>query len=81
MTLFEAKPGVPVYICSVETGDYATDDFLCSLGCYAGERVTVVSRFSGTVIVLVRNARYSIDEDLARCIEANSEPPRALWVG
>ncbi len=49
-------------------GDEEMSRFLFSLGCYEGQTVTVISRLHGNVIVAIKDARYSIDEDLARAI-------------
>jgi len=43
-------------------------DFLFTLGCYPGEEVTIISRLAGNYIVSIKDARYSIDEELASAI-------------
>jgi len=53
--------------------DIASDDedlkaFLFSLGCYSGEPITVVSRVKGGCVVSIKDARYNIDNDLAKAI-------------
>jgi len=52
----------------IRTGDPETRDFLFSLGCFEGEKITVISRLADNYIIHVNNARYSIDGDLARAI-------------
>jgi ferrous iron transport protein A len=52
----------------IETQEKAMTDFLFSLGCYEGEEVTVISVLAQNYIIHVKNARYSIDEELARVI-------------
>ncbi len=42
--------------------------FLFTLGCFEGQDITVVSILSGNYVINVKNARYSIDEDLAKAI-------------
>ncbi len=42
--------------------------FLFSLGCFAGENITLISKVSNSYIVNVKNARYSLDCDLAEAI-------------
>ena len=44
----------------VETDDEELDSFLFSLGCYAGEPVTVVSRRRGGCTVSIKDGRYNI---------------------
>ena len=53
--------------------DIVTDDeelnaFLFSLGCYSGEPVTVISHSRSSCVISVKDARYNIDNDLARAI-------------
>jgi len=43
-------------------------DFLFTLGCYSGEQVTIISKLASNFIINVKDARYSIDEGLARAI-------------
>ena len=42
--------------------------FLFSLGCYSGEPITVISHIRGGCVVSVKDARYTIDTDLAKAI-------------
>lgn len=44
-------------------------DFLFTLGCYPGERITIISKLASNLIVNIKDARYSIDEALADAIE------------
>ena len=53
---------------SVETDDEELNSFLFSLGCYSGERITVVKQNKNGCIVLIKDARYSIDRHLASAI-------------
>ena len=43
-------------------------DFLFTLGCFEGEKVTVISVLADNYIIHVKDARYSIDKELARAI-------------
>ncbi len=43
-------------------------NFLFTLGCFEGEEVSIVSVLSGNYVISVKNARYSIDYDLAKAI-------------
>lgn len=52
----------------IKTNDRELKDFLFTLGCYEGETVTVISVLSDNYIISVKDARYSIDKDLAEAI-------------
>ena len=52
----------------VKTYDEELRNFLFTLGCYEGETVTVLSVLSETYAISVKDARYSIDKDLAEAI-------------
>ena len=52
----------------IETDDEELDSFLFSLGCYAGEPITVISRRRGGCTVSIKDARYNIDNQLAVAI-------------
>ena len=68
MNLREAEEGKEYIVKSIETDDEELDAFLFSLGCYAGEPITVVSRRKGTCVVSIKDGRYSIDNGLAEAI-------------
>jgi len=68
MTLINAIEGREYIIRSVDTGDEEMDSFLFSLGCYAGEPITVVSRRRGGMTVSIKDGRYNIDNQLAEAI-------------
>ena len=68
MNLKEAKEGVEYIILAIETDDEELDAFLFSLGCYSGEIITVVSRSKSGCVVSIKDARYSIDKELAKSI-------------
>ena len=68
MTLAKAQVGVEYIVRVVETDDEELEAFLFSLGCYAGEPVTVVSRRRGNCVISVKDGRYSIDNQLADAI-------------
>ena len=68
MTLLKAELGNEYVIWAIETDDEELDAFLFSLGCYAGEPITVVSRRRGTCVVSIKDGRYTIDEQLAEAI-------------
>ena len=69
MNLIHAQEGSEYIIRWIETDDEEMEAFLFSLGCYAGEPITVVSRRKGTCVVSIKDGRYSIDNQLAEAIE------------
>jgi len=69
MNLSEAKLGEDVIVKDINTDDDELKSFLFSLGCYSGESVTVVSKKKGSYVLSIKDARYNIDDDLARAIE------------
>ena len=68
MKLLEASVGEEYIIKSIMTDDEELDSFLFSLGCYAGQPITVISRLKGGCIVSIKDGRYNIDSQLAEAI-------------
>ncbi len=68
MNLSVAEEGKEYLIQRIETDDEELDEFLFSLGCYSGERITVVSRRKGGCTVSIKDGRYNIDNQLAEAI-------------
>jgi ferrous iron transport protein A len=68
MNLKNSKVGVEYIIKDITTYDDELDAFLFSLGCYAGEKITVISQKRGGCIVSIKDSRYSIDNQLAEAI-------------
>lgn len=69
MYLINAEEEKEYIIESIETDDEELDAFLFSLGCYAGEPITVISRIKGGCIVSIKDGRYTIDNQLAEAIK------------
>ena len=69
MNLTEAESGSDVIVKDILADDEELKSFLFSLGCYSGETITVVSRKRGGYVLSIKDARYNIDEDLAKTIE------------
>ena len=69
MVLTEAIEGKEYIIRRVDTEDEELNAFLFSLGCYAGEPITVVSHLKGGCVVSIKDGRYNIDKQLAGGIE------------
>ncbi len=68
MTLTEAREEQEYIIKSIETEDEELVSFLFSLGCYSGEKITVVSQLKNSCIVSIKDGRYNFDKELADTI-------------
>lgn len=69
MNLKDAIEGKEYIIHQINTDDEELNSFLFSLGCYAGEPITVISQLSGGCIVAIKEGRYHIDNHLASAME------------
>ncbi len=69
MTLFEAQEGTEYIVQAIATDDEELNAFLFSLGCYAGEPITVISRRRSGCVVAIKDARYTFDKQLASAIQ------------
>lgn len=68
MNLLTAEEGKEYIVRDIFIDDEELNSFLFSLGCYSGEKITVVSHLKGTCIICIKDARYSIDNELAKAI-------------
>lgn len=68
MNLNEAFEGKEYTIENIMTDDEELNAFLFSLGCYSGEKITVVARRKGGCTVSIKDGRYNIDSHLAEAI-------------
>lgn len=68
MNLTQANAGEEYIIKDIVTDDEELNAFLFSLGCYSGEPITVISHLKGGCVISVKDARYSIDDELASAI-------------
>lgn len=68
LNLTYAELNTPYTIKSIDAREKGMKEFLFTLGCYEGEKVTVISILAQNLVIHVKDARYSIDEDLARAI-------------
>lgn len=68
MNLSDAIENKEYIISGIETDDEELNSFLFSLGCYSGEKITVVSRHKGGCVVSIKDGRYNIDNQLAQAI-------------
>ena len=68
MNLNDAEIGKEYEITGVYTGgDEEIEQFLFSLGCYSGEKITVVDK-TRNLVVSIKDARYNIDPELGGAI-------------
>ncbi len=68
MNLKQAQEGIEYSINDIVTGDKDLDAFLFSLGCYTGEKITVIRHLKGGCVVAIKDGRYNIDNQLAEAI-------------
>lgn len=66
--LTQADINFPYIIKGIDTREQDMKEFLFTLGCYEGEKVTVISILAENYVINVKDARYSIDQDLAKAI-------------
>ena len=67
MTLNDAELEKEYVITDISTGDDEMESFLFTLGCYSGEKITVVDK-KRNLVVSIKDARYNIDKELADAI-------------
>lgn len=63
-----ASTNTTYQIKEIRTNDQELKDFLLTLGCYRGETITVVSLLSESYVIIIKDARYNIDQELAKAI-------------
>lgn len=68
MNLTQAEIGQEYIIKEIKTDDEELNSFLFSLGCYSGEPITVISHINGGCVIVIKDARYNIDKELAEAI-------------
>ncbi len=66
--LISGEIGKSYVITGIIARDEEMEKFLFTLGCYVGETVTTISKLSDTYVVAIKDARYSIDAQLASAI-------------
>lgn len=67
-TLIHANYNKPYVIKKIQTNQEDLKNFLFTLGCYEGEKITLISVLSDTFTIVIKDARYSIDRELAEAI-------------
>ena len=68
MNLKDGEIGVEYIVREIVTDNEEMDAFLFTLGCYAGEPITVISKLKGGCVVSIKDGRYTIDNQLAEAI-------------
>ncbi len=68
MNLTKAQEGKEYRVLRIETDDDELNAFLFSLGCYSGEPITVISHLRSGCVITIKDARYTIDKELAQAI-------------
>ncbi len=66
--LTHAGSNQPCVIKEIRAEEKGIKEFLFTLGCFEGETITVISTLADNYIIHVKDARYSIDADLAKSI-------------
>lgn len=69
MTLLEANENREYIVSSINAEDEELKSFLFSLGCYSGEPITILSKKKKSIVVAIKDGKYSIDNFLAQAIE------------
>ena len=68
MALSEGKLNTTYIVNEIAANGEDMRQFLFTLGCYPGEKITIISKLASNFIINVKDARYSIDAELARAI-------------
>ncbi len=68
MNLKDALEGKEYTVSEICTDDEELEAFLFSLGCYAGEKITVISQKKKGCTVAIKDSRYHLDQLLAQAI-------------
>ena len=68
-SLIYGKAGENYIIEEIENNNKEFRKFLFSLGCYKGEKITLISILGNNYIIKIKNSRYSINKKLASNIK------------
>lgn len=68
MNLTAAEEGKEYVVKDIVTDDEELNAFLFSLGCYSGEKITVVKHRRSGSVVAIKDGRYSMDSQLTDAI-------------
>lgn len=67
MVLAKAKIGSTYQIETINSPE-KMKNFLFSLGCFEGEKVTLISKLASNYIINIKDSRYAMDENVAKAI-------------
>ena len=68
MTLKSARRGRIYTVQKIDIDDTKLEAFLLTLGLFRGEKIYVVCRVRGGMIIAIRGGKYCIDSRLAQAI-------------
>lgn len=72
MALSKVLPEKEYLIVNISTNDEEFSSFLFTLGCYSGEKISLIAKKRNSLTIGVKDARYNIDFDLADVIEVEA---------
>ena len=67
-SILTAEPGQTHIIKDIKTEDEEMNAFLFRLGCYSGEPITLISKKKKVCIVVIKDGRYTLDNQLCEAI-------------
>jgi ferrous iron transport protein A len=67
MVLAKAKIGSTYQIEAINSPE-KMKNFLFSLGCFEGEKITLISKLASNYIINIKDSRYAMDENMAKTI-------------
>ena len=68
LNILNAEPGQTYIIKDIDTSDEDMNAFLFRLGCYSGEPITLISKKKKVCIVVIKDGRYTLDNQLCEAI-------------
>ncbi len=68
MNLLDAEVGKTYTVREINTDDDEMNSFLFRLGCYTGEPITLISKKKKSCIVVIKDGRYNLDNQLSEAI-------------
>lgn len=71
MPLSEAQVETEYIVREINTDDEELNSFLFTLGCYSGERISLISKRRSNFTISIKDARYNIDRHLASVIQVD----------
>ena len=68
MNLSQGEIGKEYEIVDITLDDEEVKEFLFTLGCFSGEKITIIDRQKQNLVISIKDARYNIDLELANFI-------------